>query len=201
MGDPKKNKKKYSTPSHPWQASRLKEEKDLLNRFGLKNKKEVWKMISLIKKFKTQAKNLIASTTPQGEKERKQLIAKLAKLNLVSDNATLDDVLDLKIENIFERRLQTFVLKLNLAKTIEQSRQFIIHGHISINNKRVNVPSYLISKEEETKISFYKNSNLSNENHPERMIKKLEQELKKEKEHFREETKTAEEKLVEVEAK
>ncbi len=201
MGDPKKNRKTYSTPSHPWQATRLKEEGDLVNKFGLKNKKEVWKMTSKIKRFKEQAKGLIASTTEQGEKEKKQLIAKLARLNLVSENATLDDVLGLKIENIFERRLQTFVLKLNLAKTIEQARQFITHGHIAINGKRVNVPSYLIKKEEEAKVSFYPNSNLSREDHPERLTKKLEQEVKKEKEHYMKETNTAEEKLVEVEAK
>ncbi|MBS3171004.1 30S ribosomal protein S4 [Candidatus Woesearchaeota archaeon] len=201
MGDPKKNRKKYSTPSHPWQATRLKEEGELLNRFGLKNKKEVWKMISTIKRFKAQAKSLIASQTEQGEKEKKQLISKLAKLNLISENATLDDVLELKLDSIFERRLQTFVFKLSLAKSIEQARQFIIHGHISIENKRINVPSYLVKKEEETKISFYPNSDLSKEDHPERLTKKLEKDLQKEKEHFMKETNTKEEKLVEVEAK
>ena len=202
MGDPKKNRKKYSTPSHPWQAARLKEEDELVEKFGLKNKKEVWKMISLIKSFKSQAKSLIANTSPQGEKEKKQLIAKLAKLNLVSETANLDDVLELKLESIFERRLQTFALKLGLAKSISQSRQFIIHGHIAINNKRVNVPSYLVLKDEETKISFYPNSDLSKEDHPERLIKKLEQDLKKEKEHLKEEIAGEKrESLVEVEAK
>ncbi len=201
MGDPKKNRKKYSTPPHPWQATRLKEEDELLNRFGLKNKKEVWKMLSLIKKFKSQAKSLIASQTKQGEKERKQLIAKLVKLNLVSENATLDDVLELKLDSIFERRLQTFVFKLSLAKSIEQARQFITHGHIAVENKRVNVPSYLVKKEEEVKIAFYPNSDLSKEDHPERLIKKLEKDLQKEKEHLKEETIEQRETLVEVEAK
>jgi len=201
MGDPKKNRKKYSTPSHPWQATRLKEEGELVEKFGLKNKKEVWKMTYIIKKFKGQAKSLIASTTPQAEKEKKQLIAKLIKLNLVSDNATLDDVLGLKIESIFERRLQTFVFKLGLAKSIGQARQFIIHGHVAVNGKRVNVPSFLVLKDKESKIAFYPNSNLSREDHPERLTKKLEQDLKKEKEHFKEETTVKEERLVEVEAK
>lgn len=202
MGDPKKNRKKYSTPAHPWQATRLKEEGELLERFGLKNKKEVWKMVSLIKGFKTQAKSLIASQTEQGEKERKQLIAKLARLNLVSETANLDDVLDLKIESVFERRLQTFILKIGLAKTITQARQFITHGHIAIKGKRVNVPAYIVKKDEETKISFYPNSNLSREDHPERLTKKLEQDLKKEKEHLKEEIAgDKRESLVEVEAK
>ncbi|MEK6936945.1 MAG: 30S ribosomal protein S4 [Nanoarchaeota archaeon] len=200
MGDPKKNRKKYSTPHHPWQATRLKEEDELVKKFGLKNKKEVWKMISTIKHFKAQAKSLIASTSEQGEKEKKQLIAKLAKLNLVSENATLDDVLDLKIESIFDRRLQTFIHKGNLTKSITQARQFIIHGHIAINGKRVNVPSYLVKKDEETKISFYPNSQLSKEDHPERMAKKLERDLQKEKEHLKEETQEQRETLVEVEA-
>lgn len=202
MGDPKKNRKKYSTPAHPWQATRLKEEAILVEKYGLKNKKEVWKMISIIKRFKSQAKGLIASYTEQSEKERKQLISKLFKLNLVNENATLDDVLGLKIESIFERRLQTLVFRKNLARTINQSRQFITNGHIAVKNKKLNAPSYLVLRDEEDKISFNLNSKLSNENHPER-FKKAQEEVKEEKKHVKEEIEGDKviERLVEVEAK
>ena len=39
MGDPKRTKKKYSTPLHPWQAERLEEEKGLTREYGFRNKK------------------------------------------------------------------------------------------------------------------------------------------------------------------
>lgn len=200
MGDPKKNRRKYSTPAHPWQATRLKEEADLVFRYGLKNKKEVWKMISIIKRFKSRAKNLIAGYTEQNEKEKKQLISKLNRLNLVNEDGSLDDVLGLKLDSIFERRLQTLVFRKGLTKTVKQARQFITNGHISINGKKINVPSYLVLKDEEGKIGFNTNSKLSNENHPERLLKKEIEDLKKEKEHFKEETQKKEERLVEVEA-
>lgn len=198
MGDPRKNRKKYSTPPHPWQASRLKEEGALVEKFGLKNKKEVRKTVSKIKRFKSIAKSLIAGTTEQSQREKKQLITRLIKLNLVNENGTLDDVLGLSIESIFERRLQTLVFRKGLGRSIEQARQFIIHGHISINSKKMTVPSYLVLKDEENKISYNLHSNLNNENHPERM--KGQEELKEEKKHLKEETTKPKESLVEVTA-
>src|SRR3989338_6148815 len=178
MGHPRKHRKKYNTPYHPWQASRIEAEKKLFDEYGLKNKKELWKMGSLIKRFRDQAKRLGLDTTEQGVKEREQIISKLTKLNLIQSKA-IEDVLNLEIKNILERRLQTFVYRQNLAKTINQARQFVVHGHIGVDGKRVNVPSYLVPTDEETKISFLAISNLSNEDHPER-IKKQEKKIKKE---------------------
>jgi len=178
MGHPRKHRKKYDTPYHPWQASRLEAEKKLFEEYGLKNKKELWKMGSLIKRFRDQAKRLVLGTTEQDVKERDQLINRLIKLNLIQSKA-IEDVLNLEIKNMLERRLQTFVYKQNLAKTISQARQFIVHGHIGVDGKRVNIPSYLVPTDEETKIGFLAVSNLSNEDHPER-IKKQEKKIKKE---------------------
>jgi len=59
MGDPRKIRKKYQTPSHPWIKSRIDEEKVLTREFGTKNKKEIWKMETVLKNFKTQSKHLI----------------------------------------------------------------------------------------------------------------------------------------------
>ncbi len=42
MGDPKFSRKKYETPNHPWQTARIKEEKDICKKYGLKNKTEIW---------------------------------------------------------------------------------------------------------------------------------------------------------------
>ncbi|MBI2672047.1 30S ribosomal protein S4 [Candidatus Woesearchaeota archaeon] len=199
MGDPKKSKKKYSKPSHPWQGARIKEEAELAKKYGLKNKKELWKMTSIIKKVKEQARLLIAGHTEQHKKEEKQLINRLARLNIIAENANLDDVLGLTSDSIFNRRLQTLVFKSGLTKSISQARQFIIHRHIAVNGKVMSVPSYLVKKDEEVKISFYKNSKLNNEDHPER--NKPQTEVKEEIKHVKEEIQQEKRhELVEVEA-
>lgn len=172
MGAPKHQKKKYSTPSHPWQRERIGEEKILLKEYGLKNKKEIWRMDSLLGRFKQQAKNLIARTDAQSKKEEKQLVVRLAKLNLVKENAKMDDILGLEIKNIMERRLQTQVVSKGLAKSTKQARQFIVHGHVFVGDKKITVPSYLVRLEEEAQIKFDDGSSLANSEHPERMTPK-----------------------------
>jgi len=160
MGDPKKHRKKYSTPIHPWQKARIEEEKALMRSYGLKNKKEIWKMASKIRSFSRQAKNLIASTTSQGLKEKEQMLTRFFSIGLLPKEADLDDVLSLTTKDIIERRLQTFVFRKNLAKSVNQARQFIVHGHIMVGEKKVTLPSYIVKRDEEDAISFVANSTI-----------------------------------------
>ena len=178
MGDPKKLRKKYAPPRHPWQGARINAEKILVNNYGLKNKKEIYRAHFILKGFTKQAKNLIASKTKQSEIEKKQLFERLSKLDLLPRDADLEQVLGLTINNILDRRLQTLVFKKGFSKTAEQARQFIVHGHIAVKGNKVNVPGYLVSGEEENNIEFLKNSSLSNPEHAERAVK--EKVLKKE---------------------
>ena len=62
MGDPRRLKKKYNTPQHPWQKTRIETEAVLRKEYGLKNKKEIWKMATQFKNFSDQAKRLIAAS-------------------------------------------------------------------------------------------------------------------------------------------
>ncbi|MEA3378739.1 MAG: 30S ribosomal protein S4 [Nanoarchaeota archaeon] len=175
MGDPKKQRKKYEGPRHPWEGERIKLEKELVKEYGLKNKKEIWKMNSFLKKIKNQAKDLIGKKgTVEIEEEVKRFLIKLSKLNLVNPTSKIEDVLDIKIKDILERRLQTILLRKNLAHTINQARQFIVHGHIQINEKKLNVPSYMITKDEEGKIAFIGSSPLADLKHSERIYLKKE---------------------------
>ena len=48
-----------------------------------------------------------------------------------------------------ERRLDTVIYRAKFATTVFSARQLINHGHIKVNGKKVNIPSYLI-KEEDT---------------------------------------------------
>lgn len=169
MGHPKKKRKKFSKPIHPWETNRIEKERKLMKGYGFKNKKEIWKMQSKLRKFTKQAKNLANLATLQAEKEKKQLLNKLYKLNLLNKNANLGDVLTLKLDDIANRRLQTLVFKRGFARSIKQARQFIVHGHVFVGNRKVTFPSYIVNQDEENIIEFDKTSSLSSQEHPERL--------------------------------
>ena len=70
-------------------------------------------------------------------------------------DATLDDVLSLTVRDILSRRLQSVVAAKHMARTPKQARQFIVHGHVKVNGKRVNAPSYLVPFEEEDAVEWW----------------------------------------------
>jgi small subunit ribosomal protein S4 len=169
MGDPKFSRKKYDTPSHPWQAARIKEENELLKKYGLKNKTEAWKAQSYLRALRRQARELQArlrTKDPQAEKEFKALILRVAHLGLLPENATLDDILTLNIESILGRRLQTLVYQKGLAGTLSQARQMITHGHIGVSGRKFRVPGYLVKQIESENISYGDGSPFTSELHP-----------------------------------
>nr|MBA4404707.1 30S ribosomal protein S4 [Nanoarchaeum sp.] len=171
MGQIKKLRKKYETPAHPWLKDRILQEKEYVRDFGFKNKKEIWKEVFKLRKARDQAKKIIATKfSEQSQKEREQLINRLLKYGLATPESKIEDVLALKAPDFFQRRLQTLVFKKGLAKSIGQSRQFIVHGHIFIGDRKVTAPSYMVSLEEESKISFNPRSSLSKQDHPERVV-------------------------------
>ena len=134
MGDPKFARKAYDTPSHPWQGERIKAEVVLVNQYGLKNKTEVWKAQTIIRKIRGQSRDLQArlrGEEMQAEKEANSLLVKCGRMGLLPlEGATLNDILVLSEEDILERRLQTLVFKKGLASSPKQARQMIVHGHI-----------------------------------------------------------------------
>ncbi|MCK4364616.1 MAG: 30S ribosomal protein S4 [Thermoplasmatales archaeon] len=171
MGKPKFSRKKYETPSHPWQADRIKEENELIEKYGLKNKREIWKAKTRLRKYRGQARELLAKVRTeyvQSKKESDQLLMHLNRMNILPINSTLDDVLALETESILSRRLQTLTYLKGLANTPDQARQIISHGHIGISEKRVTVPSYMVTKDEEGEIGYTSDSPLNDVMHPAR---------------------------------
>tara|TARA_Y100000310_G_scaffold190027_1_gene189998 strand:- start:673 stop:1356 length:684 start_codon:yes stop_codon:yes gene_type:complete len=191
MGDPKKLKKKYSTPIHPWNKTDIEENKVFKKEYGLKIRKELLLTESFLKKYKNIAKTLISDQSKQGEVEKKQMMDKLHRLGLLSTGAELDDVLSLELKDILERRLQSLVFRRGLAHTMTQARQFITHRHIAIGNKEITSPSYLVSLEEEAQLCFKTRSALANEDHPERVneAKTVSAEAEAVREHIKEQNK------------
>jgi len=202
MGDPKKIRKKYETPVHPWIKSRIDSERKLAKESGTTNKKELWKMETVLKKFKKQAKTLISLTSDQSSVETDHLFRRIRELGLAEGEVTFDTILGLKIEDILGRRLQSIVYKKGLAHSVKQARQFIVHEHISVGNKIITSPSYLVSVKEESEVGFKPSSPLFSEDHPERAsperLKELNESKKKAKqEQAKEEAKEATEEATE----
>lgn len=166
MGDPKKQRKKYDTPRFPWRTDILQEELKLLGQYGLRNKHELWRHETALSNFRGIARSLIGKSAEERKKMEDEIVKRLKRIGILPETAVLDDVLDLTIEDILERRLQTIVFRKGLAKTIQQCRQLITHGHIAIGTRRITVPSYVVTKEEETQIAYTPKSPLSNPSHP-----------------------------------
>jgi small subunit ribosomal protein S4 len=147
----KRFRKKYKKPRRPWDKALLEEERKIMVEFGLRRKKELWRAKEELRKYRRLARDLNARRDKEKEKV---LIQKLYRLGLLpSASATLDDVLSLTVKDLLNRRLQTIVYKKGLANTIKQARQFIVHGHVKINGRRIVYPSYLVSRDEEDKIT------------------------------------------------
>ncbi len=165
MGDPRKNRKKYSKPSHPWEKERIDIERELLKEYALKNKTELWKMKAPLDHYKNRVKAIISKSG--ADEESGVLILKLQSLGLVGEGAKLDDVLSLNVKDILERRLQTVLFRKGMARSVQQARQFITHQHVTVDGQKISSPAYVVSLDEESKISFSGTSSLSNPDHPE----------------------------------
>ncbi|MHB1439616.1 MAG: 30S ribosomal protein S4 [Cuniculiplasma sp.] len=173
MGDPKFQKKLYSTPRHPWEKERIDEERKTINLYGLKNKKELWRSQATLDTIRAQARELQARTRrndPLAMKQLNLLLSRLNRYKISSSNASLDDILSLTIESVLERRLQTIVFRKNLAKTVKQARQMITHGHILLNGRRVTVPGLMVEAMVEDSIEYSEFSPFIDDKHPIRLV-------------------------------
>jgi small subunit ribosomal protein S4 len=154
---------------HPWNLTSIEQERKILKEYGLRNKKEILRANSFLKKYKNLAKKLIADHSEQGDKEKAQILGKLQGLGLLQPQAKLDDILGLQLPHLLGRRLQSILVKKGLARSMKQSRQFITHRHIYVQGRELSVPSYLVSLAEEQNIGFRTVSALAAETHPERL--------------------------------
>jgi small subunit ribosomal protein S4 len=160
MGDPKRQRKKFSKPGHPWKKDRIDAEKEILKQYGLRRKAEIWKTNSMLQSFLNRAKTIIGKRTKQSDVEKKQLLDRLHVLGLLQKDSKIEDVLNLTLKNFMERRLQTLVFRKQLANSVMQARQFITHEHILVGKRKVTSPAYLVSSSEESHIKLTKQLNV-----------------------------------------
>ena len=142
-------RRRFKRPKRPYDNDQLEEGKTLKKTYGLRRKKEIWIAQNIVRGFRQRARELTAVHDPEQEKV---LLTRLAKLGLLADDSTLDDVLGLTVEHVLDRRLQTLVMKKGFAKTPLQSRQSIVHGQVSIGIHAITFPSYLVPVKEEDAI-------------------------------------------------
>ena len=154
MGDPKYPRRVWRKPKRPLNYDLKMEELKTLGTFGLRSKRELWKAHTQLSNVRHQARSLLALQQDVREKKEPILMKSLARIGLVSTGATLDDVLNLQVTDLLTRRLQTLVFKKFGFKTPYQARQAVVHGHIMIGERIVNIPSYTVTTSEEGSIKF-----------------------------------------------
>ncbi len=146
----KRKHKQYSRPKRPFDKARIEEEGVIKKKYGLKNKREIWKAEAKVRVMRQKAKRLIKASA----EEQKALFSRLQKIGL--QVASISDVLGLDKTNYLDRRLQTVVVKKGIATTPKTSRQMITHKRILVNGSVVDSPSYIVPVNFEDKIGLKK---------------------------------------------
>ena len=168
MGDPKKQRKKYVTPRHPWRRDQLDVELRLMGEYGLRNKRELWRYKTMLSEMRGIARSLLAKSGSEREKSERDFLSRLRRMGLAGDTTSIDDTLDLDIRDLLERRLQTVVLRGGLAGSASQSRQLVSHGHITVSGRVVTVPGYLVAKADDEGVRYAAESPIAKSDHPAR---------------------------------
>merc|ERR1712039_900734 len=143
--------------SRCYDKARLDQELKLVGEFGLRNKREVWRVKLAVAKVRKVARTLLTldEKDPKRLFEGNALLRRLVRVGVLQeDQMKLDHVLGLKIEDFLERRLQTQVFKLGLAKSIHHARVLIRHRHIRVRKQVVNVPSFIVRLDSQKHIDF-----------------------------------------------
>jgi len=140
--------KKFSWPRKLYDQDRIKEENKLVERFGLKNKREIWKAEAKVAYYRSRAKALITASAH----EQKTLFNKLTSMGLKVES--IADVLALTKEDLMKRRLSSVLVAKKLAMTPKQARQMIVHKRVLINGKVVSSPGYVVEVAEEGQLSL-----------------------------------------------
>lgn len=138
-----------------WTTDQLNAELYIMGSYGLRNKRELWKAQTEVARIRNQARALLSLSTEARSDKEKRLLNFLNRLGLAKEGATLDDILNLKVEDLLERRLQTIIMKRAGTKSPYQARQVVSHGHVSIGNRKVNIPGYIVRAEEESQILLH----------------------------------------------
>ncbi len=148
----------YKRPMKLYQKNRIQEENVLLKKYGLKNKREIWKTLAKIDYYRKRAMSLANAQREDQESFFNYLRGIGLSINSISD------ILGLGIEDLLRRRLSNIIVERKLANTQKQARQMIVHKKIIVGENVVNAPSYIVPLVLEQNIKIKRKNKAENEN-------------------------------------
>jgi len=151
------NSKVFRKPKRPFEKDRLDAEMKIVGEYGLKNKREVWRVQYALARIRTAARTLLTLDEKSETRmfQGEALLRRMTRMGLLLENEKrLDYVLGLTTAKFMERRLQTKVFKLGLAKSIHHARVLIRQRHIRVGKQICDVPSFLVRVDSEKHVDF-----------------------------------------------
>lgn len=159
MGSLKRDRRIATHPRNPWERERLVKELSLMGIHGLKNKKELWTVLTQVREDKKQARTLLIETDAKTViMQGRDLLEKLIQIGLIS-SVDYDDIEDIKrglrlilnfdLNHYLERRLQFQVYKTGLAEDVHQARCMIYRKQICVRGKVISHPSFVVKSEDQ----------------------------------------------------
>ncbi|KAJ1687139.1 hypothetical protein LUZ63_018529 [Rhynchospora breviuscula] len=149
--------KTFKKPRRPYEKERLDAELKLVGEYGLRCKRELWRVQYALSRIRNAARELLTldEKNPKRIFEGEALLRRMKRYGLLDEGQDkLDYVLALTVENFLSRRLQTIVFKRGMAKSIHHARVLIRQRHIRVGRQLVNVPSFMVRVESENHIGF-----------------------------------------------
>uniref|UniRef100_A0A7S3UTB3 40S ribosomal protein S9 n=1 Tax=Heterosigma akashiwo TaxID=2829 RepID=A0A7S3UTB3_HETAK len=146
-----------TTPRRPYERERLDRELRLVGQYGLRCKREIWRVNVVLSKMRRTARLLLTLTETNSRRilEGSALLKRCHELGFLEESKNkLDYVLSLTVPDILERRLQTVVFKSGMACSVHQARCLILQRHISVGKQIVTTPSFMVQKAREGHIGF-----------------------------------------------
>ena len=149
--------KTYKVPRRPYEAARLNHELEICGKYGLKSKREIYRINFTLGKIRKTARELLKLEEGDSRRnfEGNALIRRLIRLGVLpKEKNKLDHCLSLKAEDFLERRLQTVLVRLGLARSVHHARTLIRQRHIVVGGQVVDIPSFTVRLDSARHIDF-----------------------------------------------